>query len=399
MSAAATPVPPAAQGLMQAWLAATPLMQAFCGPEGTVWAASESWCGWYGATPASAVGRAYRDVVGDERFARHGLHLDLARRGGPTAFVESLEPPGALPTRWARVHMAPAALPHGAVVVSLEDLTAERAREAVIARQREQISLQAQEQLRGRRMTAELEKMRTLLDWRTTMLQERNDMLQLLSHEIRQPLNNASAAMQATMKAILEVPSETSSPASSALLRAEHVLQQVIGTLDNALAAGTLLADGRHALGDTDLPTLVKLVLHDIAADMRGRVQVEQRTNTRTVQLHPTLMRLSLRNLLNNALAYSPAERPVVLRIDETEEPLALVLDVVDQGPGIDPALLPTLFDKGVRGPNTRHLPGAGLGLFIVRAVVEQHRGTVEALSNPGGGTVMRVVLPQGLAS
>lgn len=398
MNAAAAPLPPDAQGLMQAWLAASPLMQACVGgADGHVWAASGAWCAWYGTTATAAVGRAYRDVVGDGRFARHGLHLDLARRGGATAFVERVEPPGVLPTRWARVHMAP--LPGGAVLVAMEDLTAERAREAVIARQREQIGLQAQEQLRGRRMTAELEKMRTLLDWRTTMLQERNDMLQLLSHEIRQPLNNASAAMQATMKAILEVPSEASSPASSALLRAEHVLQQVIGTLDNTLAAGTILADGRHPLVDTDLPTLVKLVLHDIAADMRGRVQVDRRTNTRTVQLHPTLMRLSLRNLLNNALAYSPPGRPVVLRIDESEEPLALVLEVIDQGPGIGAELLPTLFDKGVRGPDTRHLPGAGLGLFIVRSVAELHRGTVDALPGPDGGTVMRVVLPQGLAS
>jgi signal transduction histidine kinase len=142
------------------------------------------------------------------------------------------------------------------------------------------------------------------------MLSEHNEMLQLLSHEIRQPLNNASAAMQATLKAIEDLHLADARPAARALLRAEHVLQQVIGTLDNTLTAGTILAAGGKAgaSSETDLPTLIKLVLHDIAADLRPRIDVQWLTTARTVQLHPALMRLTLRNLLNNALAYAPAD-------------------------------------------------------------------------------------------
>lgn len=159
-------------------------------------------------------------------------------------------------------------------------------RGAVITRQHEQLQT-LQEQLRSRRDDdGELDKLRTLLDWRTAMLTEHNEMLQLLSHEIRQPLNNASAAMQATLKAIDDLHLPDATPATKALLRAEHVMQQVIGTLDNTLAAGTILAVGGKAgaSSETDLPTLIKLVLHDIAADLRPRIDVQWQTQPRTVQ-------------------------------------------------------------------------------------------------------------------
>ena len=223
-------------------------------------------------------------------------------------------------------------------------------------------------------------------------------MLQLLSHEIRQPLNNASAAMQATLKAIEDLHLADAAPAARALLRAEHVLQQVIGTLDNTLTAGTILAAGGKAgaSSETDLPTLIKLVLHDIAADLRPRIDVQWLTTARTVQLHPALMRLTLRNLLNNALAYAPADTRVQLRISESDEPLALILEVMDQGPGISEELLPRLFEKGSRGNHSR--PGAGLGLFIVHSVLQLHQGTVQALPHSPHGTIMRLVIPQGLA-
>jgi two-component system, OmpR family, sensor histidine kinase MprB len=73
------------------------------------------------------------------------------------------------------------------------------------------------------------------------------------------------------------------------------------------------------------------------------------------------------------------------------------VLQVRDQGPGIDPADLPHVFDRFYRSAEARALPGSGLGLAIVRQAVERHGGTVEAApADPayGGGTVVTVRLP-----
>lgn len=371
------PLPAAGPTDWAALLAASPLPLAWCDAAQQVHSATPAWCAWFGQTAAAWVGQPYGRALPMPRAALHREHLARALGGEACAFEDLV--PDASPPRWARIHLTPdgGARPRG-VLLSLQDLSAERRGDAALS--------------------AELHKARTLLDWRTAMLQERNEMLQLLSHEIRQPLNNASAAMQATMKAIAGLQSQEATQAGNALLRAEHVLQQVIGTLDNTLAAGTTLADGAHPLSECDLPTLVNLAVHDIAADARGRIAVDWRTGTRTVQLHPGLLRLSLRNLLNNALAYSPPQAPVVLRIDESDEPLALHLEVVDQGPGIPEELRPRLFTKGSRGRNARQHPGVGLGLFIVHAVARLHQGSIAALPAPGGGTIMRLTLPQGLA-
>lgn len=370
--------------------------------QGQLLMATPAWCHWFDVPQESAVGQALEQLLHTEFWQTHKLRFTAAGQGQRQEYDDTRQDDfGA--QRHRRIQLTPGAadeLGRHEVLMTLTDVGREYARGAVITRQHEQLQA-LQEQLRSRRDDAgELDKLRTLLNWRTAMLTEHNEMLQLLSHEIRQPLNNASAAMQATLKAIDDLHLPDATPATKALLRAEHVLQQVIGTLDNTLTAGTILAVGGKAgaASETDLPTLIKLVLHDIAADLRPRIDVHWQNAPRTVQLHPALMRLTIRNLLHNALAYAPADTQVVLRISESDEPLALMLEVIDQGPGIPPELLPRLFDKGSRGNHSHNRPGAGLGLFIVRSVLQLHQGTVEALPNQPHGTVMRLVIPQGLA-
>jgi signal transduction histidine kinase len=105
------------------------------------------------------------------------------------------------------------------------------------------------------------------------------------------------------------------------------------------------------------------------------------------------LMRLALRNLLINAGKYAPQHTPVVLRVTDIDEPVGLVFAVVDQGPGIPQGLEASLFERGVRGH--RDSAGHGLGLYVVRRVMELHGGTVDVATNPGGGAVFRLTLPQ----
>ncbi len=387
----------------------TPVNLAYWGKDQRLRMATQEWCAWFGLDPANVIGRTLADLLPADYLATWHQQFDSAARGQSAQYLDSQQ--GHLDAQqWRHVHLSPK-LPHFAppandgwphvegVLMVMTDATREQMREQIIERQREQIQQLQQELLERSTDGAEVDKLRALLDWRTAMLTEHNEMLQLLSHEIRQPLNNASAAMQATMKAIDALQMKDTDPAAKALTRAEHVLQQVIGTLDNTLAAGTILAVGGKASSssDNDLPTLIGLVMHDIAADQRPRIHAQWDTNTRTVQLHPALMRLTIRNLLNNALAYAPEGSQVTLRISESDDPLALIIEVMDNGPGISEELRPRLFDKGSRGSDTRNRSGAGLGLFIVRSVVQLHQGTVEALPNEPQGTIMRLVIPQGL--
>jgi signal transduction histidine kinase len=273
--------------------------------------------------------------------------------------------------------------------------------EAQAALQRSNVELEQLAIERAVRVKAEGESagLRRLLEERDQMLAEREELLRVLAHEVRQPLNNASAALESAAAAIAAPGERVGADVRNPLVRARHVLDHVIGTLNNALAAATMLSSGAtEALADTDLDTLIGLVVHDIALDERARVVVESHTATRTVQLQPVLMRLALCNVLANALAYSPPGSPVRLTVTDSEDPLAIVFEVSDQGDGIPAELLPTVFDKGTRGRNARTKAGAGLGLYIVRKVVGLHQGSIEIVPDVPRGSIVRLSIPQGMA-
>jgi signal transduction histidine kinase len=95
--------------------------------------------------------------------------------------------------------------------------------------------------------------------------------------------------------------------------------------------------------------------------------------------------------LLDNALKH--ADGPVTVAADLMER--RVTVSVRDSGPGIDPELLPHLFERFSRGRAPGDDDGTGLGLAIARALVEAQGGTLTIGSQPGGGSVFSVTLPQ----
>ena len=272
---------------------------------------------------------------------------------------------------------------------------------------REQLArAQADEQLRQLELAAS-EQARTqaeqhaqglvaLLAERERTIVERDQLLGLLAHEVRQPLNNASAAIQSAAMAMTD-PQFSPQAACDRLERAQLVLDQVANTVNNALSASVLLTGTeRITTREADLDTVIGLVLADLGTQARARVRARRLTRGRTAEINIALVRLALRNLLANALAYSPEDTLVELCVDLSDDPLALVLEVRDRGEGIAPELRPVLFERGSRGSQSRAVPGAGLGLYVVAQVVALHHGSVEVLPNEPCGTVFRIVLPQG---
>jgi two-component system sensor histidine kinase MprB len=95
-------------------------------------------------------------------------------------------------------------------------------------------------------------------------------------------------------------------------------------------------------------------------------------------------------NLLDNAAKWGPEGSTVTVRLANG------VLTVDDQGPGIDPADLPHVFERFYRARESRSMPGSGLGLAIVHQVVGRHAGAVQAGAAPGGGARFTLWLPGG---
>jgi signal transduction histidine kinase len=227
----------------------------------------------------------------------------------------------------------------------------------------------------------------------TQQLGREEEVLRLLAHEVRQPLHNAMAVLQGARAGLRQA--RDPDTVTERIERAQLVIHQIVGTLDNTLAATALLASqhpvARH---DADIDMLVSMSIADLPLAAQSRIQVARHTSTRTASLDPSLMRLALRNLLSNACTYAGPDSPVHLSLSDRDDPLALVIEVSDQGPGIEPPMRGQLFEAGTRGKHG--LPGHGLGLYVVRRVMELHGGTVRWEPNRPSGSVFRLVIPQG---
>lgn len=113
------------------------------------------------------------------------------------------------------------------------------------------------------------------------------------------------------------------------------------------------------------------------------------------VQLDVSRIRQVLENLIGNAIKHSPPESTVFVKVRsriyaEAGQHLAIV-DVIDQGPGVTPEVLPYIFERFVSAGTAR---GLGLGLYLASRIVAAHRGTLTVSSPPGQGADFRITLP-----
>jgi two-component system OmpR family sensor kinase len=104
------------------------------------------------------------------------------------------------------------------------------------------------------------------------------------------------------------------------------------------------------------------------------------------------LLRRAVGNLVANAVRHTPSGTPVEVTVRDLGSSIEVV--VRDHGPGIDPSLLPRVFDRFVQGDASRGASGSGLGLSIVQAVASEHGGQVTAANAPDGGAVLTLRLP-----
>jgi len=119
-------------------------------------------------------------------------------------------------------------------------------------------------------------------------------------------------------------------------------------------------------------------------------VEVETEPTVPLITGDPVLLDEVVSNLLENAARYAPDGSVVIVRLAQ-DGPLSVVLQVCDHGPGINADDLAHVFEPFWRGADSH---SSGLGLAIVRAIVEAHRGSISVLPTPGGGATFEVRLP-----
>jgi len=104
------------------------------------------------------------------------------------------------------------------------------------------------------------------------------------------------------------------------------------------------------------------------------------------------LLVLVFYNLLNNALKFTHAADNITLKAQSNGD--ALHIEVSDSGVGIAPEDVPFIFDELYRSPGARAIPGSGIGLALVKLIVQRHSGSIQVDSRVNIGTTVRVTLP-----
>jgi len=181
----------------------------------------------------------------------------------------------------------------------------------------------------------------------------------------------------------------------------EDCVEQADALLDifNALLRIARIESGayRSAFASIDLSHLVREVcsLFQVAADERGIAFRPEVTPEIDIVGDRELLAQGLSNLLDNAIKYTPSGGSIVVTLAHTHKGY-VGLTVADSGPGIPAADRERVLERFHRLDRARTLPGSGLGLSLVKAIVEQHRGTLRLADNePGLAVTMELPLEQ----
>jgi two-component system phosphate regulon sensor histidine kinase PhoR len=147
-----------------------------------------------------------------------------------------------------------------------------------------------------------------------------------------------------------------------------------------------------------DLSSLVQSLVDDFqlaAHQAEVKLETQIAPDLPLVSGDPARLWQVIENLLNNALKFTPAGGSVTVRIDQAGPKVAL--EVNDTGIGISPEHLERVFERfyQVDGSSTRRYGGTGLGLALVKEVVEAHSGQVTVESKVGEGSTFRIMLPK----
>lgn len=229
--------------------------------------------------------------------------------------------------------------------------------------------------------------------WRRELDQEKDDFVAVAAHELRSPLTVIRGQLQLTGRAAAEIPDPIRA-------RLEVVRDQVERMSD---LARRLLDVSRIGTGSFDLD-LRTTDLVALAREVSHRFQPRTDAHAIVAQAPPGPVvgwwdrsRLDevLANLLDNAIRYSPGGGQITVAVED--EGSVALLRVSDQGIGIASDAIPHVFQRYSRAvqPAQGLGSGIGLGLYICRAIVEAHGGTIHVDSVPGTGTTFSIRLPK----
>jgi PAS domain S-box-containing protein len=224
----------------------------------------------------------------------------------------------------------------------------------------------------------------------------KDDFISTVSHELRTPLTSIAGSLGLLMgNAAGNLPDPVARLLAIAHANCQRLVRLVNDILDiEKMEAGRIVFNFRRV----EVRTLVEQAIEasrGIAESCGVRIRLEDACTTAAdVRTDPDRLLQVIANLLSNAIKFSPADNEVLVAIENG--PDVVRISVRDHGPGISVDFLPHVFERFAQADatNTRQKGGSGLGLSIVKQVVDRLGGEVGFAEAHGGGTIFHVELP-----
>lgn len=214
----------------------------------------------------------------------------------------------------------------------------------------------------------------------------RRSLLAAIGHDLRTPLAALQAAIEALQDGLAIEPDRYLRSMSHDVDHLRELVDDLF--LLARIEAGELTLERQHV----DLAELADETI-EVMEPMARREHVELRLETTgrvPVLGGPEALGRVMRNLVDNAIRHAPASSHVVVRVLNGD---CATVEVIDDGPGFDPGVLPAAFDSFTRADPSRNRDtgGTGLGLAIAKGVIEAHGGEIWAAPGPGGRVGFRL--------
>jgi two-component system sensor histidine kinase KdpD len=214
--------------------------------------------------------------------------------------------------------------------------------------------------------------------------------LDAMAHEMRNPLNSVKLAATTLLSG--HVGSELHKREMLTII--EEEANRMDRFIDESVQVARLEARELTLNKEPqDLTRLIPAAVEDMGSTIRQRPLRMAIPTLPPTECDREMIARVVKQLLNNALKYSPAGAPLAISAERSGA--AIVINVVDSGPGVAEDERERIFEKYYRGRASRsRTPGTGLGLSSAKSIVEAHGGKIWVTAAPGGGAAFHVSLP-----